>query len=375
VSVPCHRSAEASPAERGHAFGRAMAEEISVTLAVYGRMFHEDAGLSPADVTRLGEEVGARLASYRPALLDEIVGIAAGAGQPEAWLLAVNARTELLNSGVVAGTPIRHVGPHECSVAGVASPASPALLAQTWDFHPDLRRARVLWVIESPEIPWLATFTEAGLVAKTGMNAHGLALCLTFLAWPEAAGVDGVPVHVLARCVLEECATVTDAIGRVEAARRSAAVCLAIAARAPSADGHLVALELTPDRAFRVAPDGLGHLAHTNHFLDPCAPSIATRGSDHSRARLRQLRAALPVVSADAEGQRSLMTLLSSSQDPLHPIFRPVRTDVPWLERSATLATLVYDVAQMRMWMRDGQDADAPFGEVALPGAAAADAG
>jgi hypothetical protein len=50
-----------------------------------------------------------------------------------------------------------------------------------------------------------------------------------------------------------------------------------------------------------------------------------------------------------------------------HPIFRVTQPQRPWLERYATLATLVYDVSAVRMWLRDEMRADGPFHELPLP--------
>jgi isopenicillin-N N-acyltransferase-like protein len=304
----------------------------------------------------------------RPALAEEISGIAAGARRPETALFAVNARTELLAGGVVAGAPTRRLEAHECSVAGVASTSSgEALLAQTWDFHPALRDTRVVWLVDVPGRRWFATFTEAGIVAKTGINSDGLALCLNFLASADDGGVGGVPVHVLARCILEDCATVGDARALIDRTPRSASACITIAARTPSAAGPLTAFELAPDAWWAISPGADGSVVHTNHFVDLGAPAVVTSGREDSLARLRQLSGGARGLGVDDAGRSGLMELLSRVDEPDHPIFRVTRPDRPWLERYATLATLVYDVGDARMWLRDAMEADGAFEEVPLP--------
>ena len=42
-------------------------------------MFREDRGLGPADLVERGRQAEARIRAFRPALADEIEGIAAGA--------------------------------------------------------------------------------------------------------------------------------------------------------------------------------------------------------------------------------------------------------------------------------------------------------
>jgi isopenicillin-N N-acyltransferase like protein len=160
MTLPTHRSGEATPRARGEAFGRAQAAAVANTVHVYARMFAADA-----------HELGAQV-QLDDAAREEIAGIAAGAGVDELALRAVNARTEIL-----AGQ-----GLCECSVVGTG-----AVLAQNWDWHPDFAASTLVWVVEQPGGGWFATLTEAGLLAKIGLNSAGLGMCLNLLA-TSAAG-------------------------------------------------------------------------------------------------------------------------------------------------------------------------------------------
>ncbi len=346
-----HRSAEATPGDRGTAMGRACPDAVAATLRVYQRMFAEDMGLGVADVARLGREVGERLSRFRPALVDEIEGIARGAEQPVDWLLAVNARTELLAGGAVAGAPA------ECWVVG-RSESGELVLGQTWDFHPDLAAARLLWTVEQPDGSWWVTFTEAGVLAKIGMNDRGVALAINFLSSPEDGGVDGVPMHVLARCVLEECGTLDEVEALFTGAPRAASLAATVAARA---DGRLAAFELSPDAVRVQHPDAAGCITHTNHFLDAPVEAEAPTGNQlNSLRRLEQLDAGLAAGTP-------LDALLSDTSAASDPIFRRVDPSLPWLTRCATLATIVFDVEAGRMWLRSAADPRAALDEIALP--------
>jgi len=72
---------------------------------------------------------------------------------------------------------------------------------------------------------------------------------------------------------------------------------------------------------------------------------------------LRDLEAADPVEALGA--------LLSSRHegDEHGSVFRREVAEDPWLERFATLATVVYDLAARRMWIRVGADPGAPLVE------------
>jgi len=140
MTFAVHRSDEATAALRGEAFGRAMATEVQHTVAVYRRMFDERRVIVPGELPPH----------------EEIDAIARGANTDPHVLRAVNARTELLN------------GADECSVQGAGG-----LLAQNWDWHPDLAASTVIWIVETPT-SWFATVTEAGILAKIGLNDVGL---------------------------------------------------------------------------------------------------------------------------------------------------------------------------------------------------------
>ena len=152
MTFPVHRSTERNPRERGEAFGRAQAEPIAKTL-----------GALRADVRRDGRHGPGRACRSRRQQQEELEAIARGANVDAHALMAVNARTEIL-----AGH-----GPTECSVVGAGG-----LLAQNWDWHPE--SATVIQIVEHDE-GWFVTLTEAGILAKIGLNDAGLGVCLNLL--------------------------------------------------------------------------------------------------------------------------------------------------------------------------------------------------
>jgi isopenicillin-N N-acyltransferase-like protein len=366
VTIPgtaLHRSAEATSGERGLALGRAQREPVANTVAVYTRLFSEDVGLGDADVVRLGEEVAQRLAELRADLVDEIEGIAMGAGQAPALLFAVNARTELLAGGRLAGR-----GPGECSVAATIGPSGVpgCMLAQNWDFHPDLAGSRLIWTVEGRD-GWFATFTEAGIVAKIGLNSSGLGVALNFLASSADGGTDGVPIHIILRMLLDSCGDQLSAERLIESLRVSASACVTVASADPEGRGTAASYELSPLGTRTVAADDRGMLAHTNHFLaTQAARDIALDGPGAASTlrRLAQVRAGLRRLS-DGGSVEALRALLSTER--AEPVYRREDAGAPWVERSATLATLVCDVSARRMWIRADGGPDAGVSEVELP--------
>jgi isopenicillin-N N-acyltransferase-like protein len=351
VTVATHRSSERHPADRGLQFGRAQSRAVANTVAVYERMLREDRGLESSDVGKRGREAAARIRAFRPALAEEIEGIASGVGQAPDVLFAINARTELLAGGLVAGTG-------ECSTVAVLDrERASGVLVQNWDFHPDLAASRVLWTVDDGDQRRFTTFTEAGILAKIGSNAHGVALAINFLATDRDGGLDGVPVHVLCRAVLEEARTVQEGRELIARTPVSASVCMTVAGPGGldgAAGVEACALERWPGGTEEQAtgPDRTW-VAHTNHFLDPIAArDTLAEGPSGPSTHGRMDRLVATLEDAPALDGTQIAALLGSRGGPgVAPIFQTDDPTLPWLERCATLATIGLEVPSGRLWI------------------------
>jgi isopenicillin-N N-acyltransferase like protein len=276
MSIPTHHSTEVDAGDRGRAFGRAHAAAVGNTVVAYRRLFQATREIDLADIRELGIEVGEQLTIDWPDLHEEIAGIAAGAGVDVAELLAINARTEILAGGAAP----------ECSTIGIlpeASAGGTCILAQNWDWHPDLAASRVLWSVHEPSGRWFTTLTEAGILAKIGVSSVGIGCCLNLLATTIDGGVAGVPVHILLRLVLQRCDRLSDALYLLLNAPTSASSCITVG-QAGDGDGMMVSVEVSPGGAELIWPNREGWLVHTNHFLDESSPipwsgSVRSNGS------------------------------------------------------------------------------------------------
>ncbi len=292
MSLARHVSREATAGDRGRAFGVAQRDAIACTVGTYRRM------LDGVDLRAAGTAVAPVL---EPHHVEELEGMAAGAGQDLLELIAINARTELL-----AGA--------ECSVVGKLG----GELAQTWDWHPDLASACVVWTVPGA----FTTVTEAGILAKLGLNEHGVAVALNLLTSPADGELGGVPIHVLLRQILERAESVAEALELLCGAATTASSAVTVA------DPHALAcVELSPEGPTVIRPGADGWLVHTNHFLTR-PPGDDEEDSRARHDRLNQLvRAGVPPREALAEP----------------PMFRREDPGEPWRDRVATLLTVHTD--------------------------------
>ncbi len=310
---------------------------MAVTIATYRRLLREAAGIGLTDMRRAGADVAERLEPRWPALYEELEGIAAGARQDVLELAAVNARTELL-----AGT-----SQSECSVIARAD-GSRASLAQTWDWHPDLARASVVWTVHRGE-RWFTTATEAGILAKLGCNSSGVACGLNFLTCSEDGGTHGVPVHVLLRLILERCNGAQAALDLLQSSRASASSCITIAASGDEG-ATVVAVEVSPGGVTVVEPDPDGWLVHTNHFLAEPPLGSDTQPTQHPGTLARR-----ELLATLVRGGVPALEALASHVPAEQPVCRhgdPPGT--PWAERRATLLAVAIDPADGEMRIAPG---------------------
>ncbi len=310
-------------------------------------MLAEVAGLDEDGLERIGGRVGARVAGSWPGLGAELAGIADGAGVDPAVLWAVNARTELLG------------GTGECSLIGRLD-GDRVSIAQNWDWHPDLAASRVLWTVEHGGT-WFTTFTEAGMLAKVGLNGRGLASGLNFLSSSLDGGVDGVPVHVLLRLLLQECGSLVEAMRLLLGSRTAASACVTLAGAEPAGAG-LVAIELSPGGPVVVWPGADGVLVHANHFLG--SPPSARDLEPFERPGTLLRRARIAALVAGGAGDREALACHFPAAE---PVCRHDDASVAWAERRATLLSVVLDPRGPSFEVAADPPCAAGFERVALP--------
>ena len=202
--------------ERGQQHGRQAKARIARSIATYARLFAY-CGIDWQGAQRLGAGYRELIGDLDPALLAEIEGIAAGAGRHVDEILALNARTEILppsypgephpDQAKIAAANAKAGVPDwgECTSVAVKpgqSTTGTTLLAQNWDWLGAQRAALVLLRVRGSGGASCLTLTEAGMLAKIGLNDRGFGVCLNILRSSDDGSHPGVPVHVLLRALL-----------------------------------------------------------------------------------------------------------------------------------------------------------------------------
>jgi isopenicillin-N N-acyltransferase-like protein len=201
--------------------------------------------------------------------------------------------------------------------------------------------------------PDFVTVVEAGLLAKTGMNAAGLGLVTNALVTDADTGDPGLPYHVLLRAVLD-CATVTEALKVLQAGVRSSSANYLIA----HASGAALNVEAAPGDFTRLYPlfPEHGVLLHTNHFLSPRIHPVdlSLWAMPDSAVRLQRLSAGIHGAAGQTVTLDDFRALLADHADYPHSICSHPDPAAHPCEQGATIASVLMDLNARHIWLAAG---------------------
>lgn len=359
-----HVRIEGGPHERGRSYGGQARDRVQRSLEAYERVFHHYAGWDWRTVVEEAHRFEEPIGAYEERYLDEMRGLAAGAGVGFDDVLALNVRTEVMFSAKArqAAELTRRIG--ECSSFALlpeADVGGHTIVGQNWDWL--LHSFDTVVVVEARQDdgPDYVTVVEAGLLAKTGMNSSGIGLATNALVTDDDRGRPDVPYHVVLRAILDS-ETITDALAAIQRRPRSSSANYLLAHR----DGIAVDVEAAPgdfSRLFLLFPEN-GVVLHANHFTSPAFDGKdvglwVMPDSPFRLARLQRLTGASPALSArsfrEAFGDHSNFPLAICC----HPDERDDEVD-----RGATVASVVMDLETQTMWLADGNPCERSYREL-----------
>jgi isopenicillin-N N-acyltransferase-like protein len=341
--------------ERGRQHGEHARDRVRRSVDLYRAVFDHYAGWDWDQVVAHARAYRPAIAAAQPACLEEIAGIAEGAALDAADILAINVRTEIMFAAVAR----KAAG--ECTSVAVlprGTAGGHTLLAQNWDWKPACTETTIVLEAVPDTGPRYVTVVEAGLLAKTGMNAHGIGVCANSLVSDLDRGEHGLPYHVILRAILEA-RTLPEALDAVQRHPRASSANYLVASR----DGMAVDIETAPGDHANVwlgwpDPD---HVAHTNHYLWATGRKDVMRWhSPDSPFRLRRATDLLDEARGRAHAAQ-LQALLRDHVNAPAGICTHPDPSLPELEQDATVASVVYDLDTATMWLADGQPCEQEF--------------
>jgi isopenicillin-N N-acyltransferase-like protein len=260
-----------APRERGRQYGAQAASRIALGVEHYAAQL-AGSGCDWPTVRGLVQDYVPRIDAFEPAYVDEMRGIAEGAGLDFEAVVLLNARTEILKLGSRPRTG-RGEAPNAASAEDCtdvvalceATQSRRVIHAQNWDWKVECAETAVILSIRRDDGPDLLTFTEAGGLARSGFNAAGIAITANYLESDRDYRQTGVPLALIRRKVLES-EHLALAMRAVYATPKSAANNMMVS----HVGGVAIDFECAPDETFQVHPER-GLLVHANHWVSPVA--------------------------------------------------------------------------------------------------------
>ena len=297
----------------GVSHGSLAKAQVEGSLKFYTQLFQDACAMSWPQVVDEAAKYVEPLEKIAPRYLEEIRGIAQGAGRPFLDILALNVRTEITFGLFTAGATGKTGAPTDgcTSLAwrvGDPSPTRPprSFLAQNWDWMAAQRENLIICRISQPGtgMPDIAQVTEGGIIGKIGLNARGVGCCLNAI---RCRGVDPgrLPIHFALRAVLES--------------ESRAAAIARIRELGVAGSGHILiadpsgatGLECTHRWIKELPADERGVLCHTNHLILEHDDVDEPPWLEDSPVRLQRIRQ----LTSDLNGEQTKESILELFKD------------------------------------------------------------
>jgi len=328
-----------TPEKMGKDYGVEAADLIRPNVEAYLARFQRAVGLDRAAVIASGAAFQLTTRQHFPRLAIMLESMATAAGVEPELIYAINARSELLYGTPTCGAP----GDGECTSIGVLGDHT--LLAQNWDWHPDQRPYTLLLITRDERGHQVAALTEAGMLAKSGLNSAGVGVCVNLIGCDRDGRPGGVPYHVLLRSVLEA-DSLSWATRNAFRSPRSASINLII-----GQPGEIIDLELVPGDAGWLHPED-GILVHANHF-ESGVPVYDTIKDWGGSSLFRSARARRLLSATECKPDDVLDVLKDHFCQPLS-ICRHIDPRDSEVDRSETLWTVLMDLDELSLRLIPG---------------------
>ncbi|MFI7135162.1 C45 family autoproteolytic acyltransferase/hydrolase [Nonomuraea sp. NPDC050153] len=248
-----------TPRERGRQYGEQARTQIAASIGYYQEAFAASCGLNWQEVCERARMWLPLVSDFAPDLLEEVEGIAEGAGRELLEIMALNARGEIVYDSTFADLREDSDGCSSFALLPEASGDGHVYAGQNWDWRERAADSVIMLRISAPAKPTIIMQIEAGQVGRHGANSAGLALQANGLGGRFANQV-GVPQPFIRRRVLES-ADMYTALNVLFSVRPQIANNYLFVHR----DGFAIDVEATPDRHGWMYPTD-GVLVHGNHY-------------------------------------------------------------------------------------------------------------
>ena len=232
-----------APRERGRQYGKQLAAGIDEFLSREIYQAFTDKPHSRDGMLKYAAACMKEVKALSPALLEEVEGIAEGAGKSPEELVLMSLHEELYHR-----SPLPMHG--HCTAVAAGPPITAdghTYVGQTWDWMQSVAGMSSALLVKREEGPSLLAYGFPGLWCGAGLNSAGIALCWTSAALgdgKQGAGPRvGIPSYLLLTHLLYQ-ESLKDVISEAKRAKQAGWFTFVLA----DGEGNLLNLEGSPEK-------------------------------------------------------------------------------------------------------------------------------
>jgi len=334
------------PYSRGSQYGEKAKRLIERSIDIYQKLFLKSSGVDWNKAVDLSKKFVREIKNYDETFIEEMKGMAKGAARTFEEILTINIRTEILYGMKQHGEGCTAF----CALPEITSGGN-TILAQNWDYKPWAAETTILLQINQEKGPDILTVTEAGQLARFGMNSAGQGICNNFIQC-EIDGKNmekGVPTTFIRRKALSQ-EKYCDVIGTILHTPRSFSANYLVA----TSEGDSINIEATPETVYVVFPEK-GLLVHANHFkgAGPGYYGVMRTGLENSIYRDRRVEKELTKKAGEITIQDAMVALRDHFGFP-YSVCRHPDEKKPVQDQWRTNASVVIDLTSRILWIANG---------------------
>ena len=346
-----------APYERGVQYGRQASDLIRQALARYRELFDAStAHVNYQTALAQAQKMLPAIERLGPEMVEEMNGIADGAGVPREEIVLLNCRSEVFALTPMSESPDAAEECTDLTVLPERTVDGHLIVAQNWDMlHWAGEHAIVLEILRE-DGPDVLCVTEAGMLCRYGINQNGLALTLSSIPIGRIERVHGTPSIAIRRKFLTS-AHLAEGLTHIFAEEHMSGMHYNIGGGRVM--GTALSVEAYPQGKY-ILPARDGILAQANHSCyDGVMLPNRAQGSTLYRAEiLYRLMMQKPKV-----GVEDVMQALNNKAGAPYSVCAERCGNKPEIEQGCTLAGIVMDATDCRLWVRRGNDPSVPYVE------------
>ncbi|SFE86649.1 C45 family autoproteolytic acyltransferase/hydolase [Alteribacillus iranensis] len=348
-----------SASEIGRQHGEQGKDEIHVSLSTYERLFYDYQGIDWNTVKERAKIHIRAIESFDESLLEEMQGVADGAGLVFEDILALNARSEIALTGNA------HTSFSDgCTSFSTCSPLTEdTIIGQNWDWKGTQKDSLLMLNIEREDRPNILMITEGGIIGKIGCNENALGVGLNALH--STKKTDGVPIHLGLRSILDS-SSLHEAMGKIQEGQMASAANFMIGYSEGKHRGLAFHVEVSPF-GIAITNEEASHGVHTNHICSQEIQMKVGEGNNlrYSDSEIRKRRAEQLIQQAITNQTKitdeTFREWLRDTFNAPNSINHYVNEQAPVHRRMETVFGIVMNLTTNDIYVCDGMPAHQPF--------------